>query len=115
AEGNQTDGLERLLGRWQHAPVVLFPDVGPGDLDSFFRLRLLQVLDRQPPLPALSVVVLSSGMLGRPLAGGFADRFRFGWPFGRCVFLTGDDDHAALSAQLGIPVSPLDESDAAPP
>ncbi|MGD0105193.1 MAG: glycosyltransferase family 4 protein [Rhodopila sp.] len=113
-DGDQTEEFARRLAQWEDARVVLFPDTWPGDLDGFFRLRLLQVLNRRPPVPALSVVVLSVDMAGQPLAGGFADRFRFGWPFARCVFLTERDDHAALSALLGVPVKPLERARAAP-
>ena len=119
-DGDQTAGLAALLGGWEAlteagpARVVLFPDCAPGDLDGFFRLRLLQVLERRPPPPALSVVVLSTGISGRPLAGGFAERFRAAWPFAGCVFLTEDDDHAALTAMVGLPVWPLDEFAPAP-
>ncbi|MDB5403582.1 MAG: hypothetical protein JWQ55_5600, partial [Rhodopila sp.] len=58
-------GLAQFLAQWESADVgaaqrvILFPDTWPGDLDAFFRLRLLQVLGGRPPLPALSVVVLS--------------------------------------------------------
>jgi hypothetical protein len=97
-------GFVQLHAGLEGADVVLFPDIGPGDLDGFFRLRLVQVLNGRPPLPGLAVVVLSADMAGPPLAGGFADRFRFGWPFARCVFLTEGGDEASLSAQLGLPV-----------
>ncbi|MEA2767990.1 MAG: hypothetical protein QOD93_952 [Acetobacteraceae bacterium] len=72
------------------------------------------MLGGRPPLPALSVVVLSADMAGQPLAGGFANRFRHSWPFARCVFLTEGDDYLALSDQLGVPVRPIDVSDPAP-
>ena len=113
-DGDQAEAFARRLAEWDDARVVLFPDIWPGDLDSFFRLRLLQVLNGRPPLQALSVVVLAGDLAGPPLAGGFADRFRFGWPFARCVFLTERDDHAALSALLGVPVKPLECARAAP-
>jgi hypothetical protein len=104
-----TEAFARLDAQVDAADVVLFPDIWPGDLDGFFRLRLVQVLAGRPKLPGLSVVVLSADMAGAPLAGGFASRFRHGWPFARCVFLTESDDHDALSALLGVPVRPLDD------
>lgn len=113
-DGDQTSGFLQRLARWEAASVVLFPDMGPGDLDGFFRLRLLQILSEQPPLPALSVIVLSAVMADQPLAGGFLDRFRCGWPFARCVFLTEGDNHAGLSTQLGVPVGRLGHT-AGPP
>lgn len=113
-EDDQTSGLADLLDQWQSSPVVMFPRTSAGDLDDFFRLRLLQVVDEQPPLPALSVIVVSADRAGRQLAGGFADRFRFGWPFARCVFLTEHPDHAALSAQLGVPIHSLNNLGPAP-
>lgn len=106
---DQTDQFAQLHARFEQVDVVLFREICPGNLDGFFRLRLVQVLDERPPLPALSVVVLSAGLTGPPLAGGFADRFRRGWPFARCVFLTEGDDHEALSEQLDVPVRPFDD------
>ncbi len=104
-----TDAFAELHAQLEDAGVVLFPDVWPGDLDGFFRLRLIQVLAGQPKLPGLSVVILSAVMAGQPLAGGFADRFRSAWPFARCVFLTEGDDHPTLSTLIGLPVGPLDD------
>jgi hypothetical protein len=103
-----TEAFARLHTQLEAAEVALFEDIWPGDLDGFFRLRLVQVLAKRAPLPSLSVVVLSSDMAGPHLAGGFADRFRSGWPFARCVFLTEGGDHHVLSALLGLPVGPLD-------
>ncbi|HEX4365347.1 MAG TPA: glycosyltransferase, partial [Rhodopila sp.] len=110
-----TDAVTDLHDRVKDAAIVLFPDIWPGDLDSFFRLRLLQVLDGQAALPGLSVVILSAVMAGQPLAAGFADRFRSAWPFARCVFLTEADDHPTLSALIGLPVAPLDQPATADP
>ncbi len=113
-DGDQTSGLSQHLVQWENADVVLFPDIGPGDLDGFFCLRLLQVIEERPPLAALSVILLSAFMAGPPLAGGFEDRFRSAWPFARCVFLTEGNDHAALSARLGVPVGRFDDAAGAP-
>jgi hypothetical protein len=49
-----TDAVTDLHDRVKDAAIVLFPDIWPGDLDSFFRLRLLQVLDGQAALPGPS-------------------------------------------------------------
>ena len=103
-----TEAFADLHIRVRDADIVLFPDIWPGDLDGFFRLRLIQVQAGQPKLPGLSVVILSAVMAGQPLAAGFVDRFRSAWPFARCVFLTEGDDHAALSSLIGLPVGPLD-------
>jgi hypothetical protein len=111
-----TDAFADLHTRVREADIVLFPDIWPGDLDDFFRLRLIQVLAGQSKLPGLSVVILSAVMAGQTLAAGFADRFRSAWPFARCVFLTEGGDHPALSALIGLPVGPLDDpSTQAPP
>jgi hypothetical protein len=104
-----TEAFTTLHSQLEAAEVVLFADIWPGDLDAFFRLRLVQVLAGRAPLPSLSIVVLSAAMTGPPLAGGFAYRFRSGWPFARCIFLTKGDDHNTLSALLGLPVGPLDD------
>jgi hypothetical protein len=106
-DGDHAAAFEDLRGRLSGAGVVLFPRVSPGDLDRFFYLRLLQVLRREPPLLSLSVVVLTTEPTGPRLAGGFAARFKSGWPFAQCVFLTEHGDPAALSASLGLPVSEL--------
>ncbi len=104
-----SDRFMQLLAQLDQVDVVLFRQIRPSDLDGFFRLRLAQLLGERPRLPGLSVVVLASDRSGAPLAGGFADRFRGGWPFARCVFLTEGGDHAALSGQLGVPVRPVDD------
>jgi len=103
-DGDQSSRFEQLLKQLRGADVVLFPDLAAGDLDRFFHLRLAQLLRREPPLPALSVVGLSPGLRKPDLAGGFADRFSSGWPFEACVFVTLADDAAPLSTRLGLPV-----------
>ena len=103
----QTEAFASLREQCQGADVVFFPSIDPGDLDRFFYLRLMQVLQREAPLPAVSVVALSPAPNGTRLAGGFGNRFRSGWPFARCVFIT-DGDCSTLSAQLELPVGPLD-------
>jgi Glycosyl transferases group 1 len=106
-DGDHSEDFAHLLARVDGAPVVLFPDISPSALDGFFRLRLTQVLDDRAPLPALSVIVLSSEVTGPALAGGFANRFRSGWPFARCIFVTEHGDPAVLSALIGLPVARL--------
>lgn len=103
-DADHAEAFEQLLGELEGASVVLFPDIGTDSLDGFFHLRLAQVLRRQAPLPALSVVVVSPGRNGSKAAGGFSDRFRSGWPFARCVFITGGGNPRSLTAELGLPV-----------
>nr|WP_294546498.1 glycosyltransferase [uncultured Rhodopila sp.] len=112
-DGDHATAFDALLRHVQHSRVVVFADVGTGDLDAFFHLRLAQILTDRPPLRALSVVVLSPPD-GRDLAGGFADRFRTAWPFEQCVFVTDRIDPAAFSRQLGLPVSDPDADDRPP-
>jgi hypothetical protein len=109
--GDHATAFEALLTQIGRNETVLFPDVWPGSLDAFFHLRLTQVLRDQPPLRALSVVVLAPELSGAKLAGGFANRFRSAWPFERCVFVTESGDPASLSRQIGLPVH---EADAIP-
>ncbi len=106
--GDHAAAFEALLRQVGRSETVLFPDIQPGDLDTFFRLRLAQILRDQPPLRALSVVVLTTDHGGNGLAGGFANRFRTAWPFERCVFVTEAGNPVPLSAQLGLPVHPSD-------
>ena len=110
AQGDSSAAFEALARDVAGAPVVLFPDTAVGDLDGFFRLRLTQVLCGEPPLPAVSIVVVTPPDPAAPLAGGFADRFRSGWPFAECVFLTRGPLSAALIASLGLPAAtPADD------
>jgi hypothetical protein len=103
-DGDQSTAFEQLRQQLQGANPVLFADLAPGQLDRFFHLRLAQVLRREPPLPALSIVTLTDYLKSSRLAGGFADRFRSGWPFAACIFVTETPDHARLSAAIGLPV-----------
>ena len=109
--GDHAAAFEALLRQIGRNETVLFPDISPGKLDAFFHLRLTQILRDQPPLRALSVVLLAPHLSEAKLFGGFANRFRSSWPFERCVFVTESGDPASLSRMLGLPVH---ESDAIP-
>jgi hypothetical protein len=103
-DADHAAAFEQLLADVSGASVVLFPDICPDRLDGFFHLRLVQVLRMQSPLSALSIIAISSGRDGPKLAGGFADRFRSGWPFAHCVFVTSRGNPRLLTATLGLPV-----------
>jgi hypothetical protein len=105
--GDDASSFQDLWEQLRNATVVVFPLVAPCDLDRFFYLRLVQVLRREPPSPTLSVVVLQANATGQRLAGGFAARFRSGWPFARCIFLTERGDPARLTARIGLPVTTM--------
>lgn len=115
ADGDHASAFQALAAHVQDADVVVFEDIFPGALDGFFYLRMLQVLSGRPPLPGLSVVVLPGfDDPAATLAGSFADRFRLAWPFARCAFVTESDSAARLSAQLGVPVHRMAESEPTP-
>src|SRR3984957_1989243 len=97
------EAFSALHQQLQGAKFVLFPDIATGHLDRFFHLRLAQVLRRAPPLPVLSIVTLSAADVPR-LAGGFADRFRSGWPFAAGMFLAEPDVADRLTSASGLPV-----------
>ncbi|HVZ10528.1 glycosyltransferase family 4 protein [Rhodopila sp.] len=101
-----------LAARLAGASVVLFDTVSPARLNDFFRLRLTQVLQEAPPLPALSVVPLTVSDDCAAVPGGFAERFRSSWPFERCVFATLGADVPPALMQLGVPVTRLDSAEA---
>jgi Glycosyl transferases group 1 len=107
-DGDHSAAFAQLRRDCRGADAVLFPAIAPGHLDRFFQMRLAQVVRWEPPLPAVSIVVLTQGQDGPKLAGGFAERFRSGWPFAKCVFVTETEDAAALSARLGLPVEAPD-------
>jgi hypothetical protein len=105
---DHTASFDALRRHVEGAGVVLFPSIAPGNLDGFFHLRLAQVLSWQPPLPAVSIVVLSPDPGGPRLASGFTARFRSGWPFAQSVFVTSADP-APHAAQLGLPVLRIED------
>jgi hypothetical protein len=103
-DADHAAAFEQLLIDVRGASVVLFPDICPDSLDGFFHLRLAQVLRMQSPLSALSIIAISPGRDGSKLAGGFSDRFRSGWPFAHCLFVTSRGNPRLLTATLGLPV-----------
>lgn len=104
SDGEHVLAFEELWLQVRGTGVVLFPCVAPGDLDRFFYFRLIQILRREPPEPTLSIVILEAERGGPRLAGGFAPRFRSGWPFAQCIFLTEHGNPEALTKRLGLPV-----------
>ncbi|HEX2941094.1 MAG TPA: glycosyltransferase family 4 protein [Rhodopila sp.] len=106
--GDSTAAFVRLARAVRTTPAVLFPAVTLTALEGFFRLRLIQILRGQAALDAVSIVELTDGADAFPL-GGFADRFRSGWPFARCLFVVKPGPDAGLAAarlrdRLGLPV-----------
>ncbi|MBS0639356.1 MAG: glycosyltransferase [Proteobacteria bacterium] len=110
-----SDAFRAAAAQARGAATVLFDAMPPRRLDDFFHLRLVQILRGEAAFPALSVVLLQPDDSGPHLAGGFAARFRTGWPFQRCVFVAMDAAFAAAAAvELGMPVAAVDDA-ATPP
>lgn len=110
ADSDSSAGFAALDAQINGAGTVVFRDVRPDALNGFFRLRLTRTLNGAKRHPGLSVVILEDG---EPSAPGFASRFHTGWPFEHCLFLARSDAAAPLSARLGVPVSSIDDDDAA--
>ncbi|MDE2517034.1 MAG: glycosyltransferase family 4 protein, partial [Rhodospirillales bacterium] len=88
------------------APWLLCAGVSPAGLDDFFRLRLAQILLNAPPCEALSVLLLHGPAT---CAGGFAARFRSGWPFRRAIFAAPAAAAAGYAEALGVAVAALED------
>ena len=82
---------------------IVFQGFSLGGLDSVFRLRALQLLNRDAPHDAAAVVYLSAGSGADNLAPGLGRRIRTSWPFRSVLFVAEGEGAAALEAE-GLPV-----------
>lgn len=109
ATDDNTSAPGRMFDDIEGAAVVVFRDVLPSQLDTFFRSRMLQIARGKGPWPSLSFVVLRHDATGDKPAPGFANRARYGWPFARAIFATGGEPGAQslIEKLLEVPIYSL--------